>query len=124
MLARFVEQGHNQSQHSTLNRQEQSNVKAQQLKSEFSALLQPLQAELSALLQERATLVQEIRQLEQRRLQNYSLSQQLANQEQMISEFLQVLMSRLVPNLTPEMYQTLATSSHVSTASNHEMQSS
>lgn len=78
--------------------------------SEFSALIEPLRAELEGLLQQRATLVQEIRQLEQRRLQNYSLTQQMANQEQMISEFLQVLMNRLVPHLTPEMADNLASS--------------
>ncbi len=85
--------------------QEQSTVGAGQLKSEFSSLIQPLRSELELLLQERATLVQEIRQLEQRRLQNYSLAQQLTNQEQVITEFLQVLMSRLVPTLTPLLAQ-------------------
>lgn len=67
-----------------------------------SALLMPLQAELQTLLQQRATLVQEIRQLEQKRLHNYSLTQQMANQEKIISEFLQVLMTRLSPNLAPQ----------------------
>ncbi|MEH1827232.1 MAG: hypothetical protein V7L22_18025 [Nostoc sp.] len=81
--------------------QEQSTVDAGQLKNEFSRLIQPLRSELESLLQERANLIQEIRQLEQKRLQNYSLAQQLTNQEQMITEFLQVLMSRLVPTLTP-----------------------
>jgi hypothetical protein len=81
-----------------------------QPQSEFSPLIEPLRAELAGLLQERATLVQEVRQLEQRRLQNYSLSQQMANQDQMISEFLQVLMNRLVPHLTPEMANNLASS--------------
>ncbi|MBD2677003.1 MULTISPECIES: hypothetical protein [Nostoc] len=91
--------------------QESTAVEAGELKTEFSRLMQPLRAELEGLLQERATLVQEIRQLEQKRLQNYSLAQQLTNQEQMITEFLQVLMSRLVPNLTPLLAQTLANSS-------------
>ncbi|MDZ8109301.1 MAG: hypothetical protein RM338_27245 [Nostoc sp. DedQUE12a] len=91
--------------------QEYTAVEAGELKTEFSRLMQPLRAELEGLLQERATLVQEIRQLEQKRLQNYSLAQQLTNQEQMITEFLQVLMSRLVPNLTPLLAQTLANSS-------------
>ncbi|MEH2180917.1 hypothetical protein [Nostoc sp.] len=86
--------------------QEQSTVGAGQLNNEFSRLIQPLRSELELLLQERATLIQEIRQLEQRRLQNYSLAQQLTNQEQMITEFLQVLMSRLVPTLTPLIGQT------------------
>ncbi len=62
---------------------------------DVSVLLQPLQAELQTLLQERANLVQEIRQLEQKRLHNYSVAQQVENQEQMISEFLHVLMNRV-----------------------------
>ncbi|BBD66681.1 hypothetical protein NIES4072_60450 [Nostoc commune NIES-4072] len=107
LLTKFIEQGYNQS---PLPRpepnQEQSSVGAGQLKSEFSSLIQPLRSELELLLQERAALIQEIRQLEQRRLQNYSLAQQLTNQEQMITEFLQVLMSRLVPTLTPLLAQT------------------
>ncbi len=86
--------------------QEPSTVGAGQLNNEFSRLIQPLRSELELLLQERATLIQEIRQLEQKRLQNYSLAQQLTNQEQMITEFLQVLMSRLVPTLTPLIGQT------------------
>jgi hypothetical protein len=68
---------------------------------DFSALMQPLQAELHGLLQERANLVQEIKQLEQRRLHNNSLAQQVESQEQMISEFLQVLTNRLAFSLTP-----------------------
>ncbi|WP_071188483.1 hypothetical protein [Trichormus sp. NMC-1] len=107
LLARFVEQENNQSaSHYNQTQEEQSNVVAGQLKDELLFLLQPLQAELSGLLQERATLVQEIRQLEQKRLQNYSLAQQLANQEQIIAEFLQVLISRLIPSLTPHLKQT------------------
>ncbi|BAZ28183.1 hypothetical protein NIES4074_06140 [Cylindrospermum sp. NIES-4074] len=118
LLARFVEQGNNQSpSESPQLSQEQSTFEVGQLKSEFSVLIQPLQAELSGLLQERATLVQEIRQLEQRRLQNFSLTQQLANQEQMISEFLQVLMNRLVPNLTSHLGQNLANSPASTTVS-------
>ncbi len=69
---------------------------------EVSALLQPLQTELQMLLQERANLIQEIRQLEQKRLHNYSVAQQMENQEQMISEFLQVLMNRVEGRLPPE----------------------
>lgn len=84
---------------------------------DFSAVLQPLQMEIQGLLQERKNLVEEIRQLEQQRLHNYSLAQQVANQEQVISEFLQVLMSRVggnmnstmefaQPSLLPEQYIT------------------
>ncbi|MBE9037804.1 hypothetical protein [aff. Roholtiella sp. LEGE 12411] len=119
LLARFIDQGNNQS--SLLKdepNQEQSTLGIEQLKSELSGLIQPLRAELEGLLQERATLVQEIRQLEQRRSQNYSLAQQLAKQEQIIAEFLQVLMSRLVPTLTPQLTQNLANSPSSSRPSN------
>lgn len=107
LLTKFINQGNNQYPlpRPEPNR-EQSTVGAGQLKSELSSLIQPLRSELELLLQERAALIHEIRQLEQRRLQNYSLAQQLTNQEQMITEFLQVLMSRLVPTLTPLLAQT------------------
>ena len=74
-------------------------IETAQIKQELTVLLQPLKTELSSLLAERADLTEEIKQLEQKRLQNHSLSQQLANREKMISEFLEVLMSRLVPHL-------------------------
>ncbi|MBH8572791.1 hypothetical protein I8752_07130 [Nostocaceae cyanobacterium CENA369] len=112
LLTKFADRGSNQS-----STQEQSNFIPQELKSELSAFLQPLQAELTAMLQERATLAQEIRQLEQKRLHHYSLSQQWANQEQMISEFLQVLTNRLVPNLTPQLTENLASPNHSAKAS-------
>ena len=76
-----------------------SSIEPLQTKQELTILLEPFQTELTRLLAERADLIQEIRQLEQKRLQNASLSQQLANQEEMISEFLEVLMGRLVPHL-------------------------
>ncbi|MEH2162826.1 MAG: hypothetical protein V7K38_17810 [Nostoc sp.] len=102
LLTKFIDRGYNQYPLPPLKpNQEESSVVSGQLKSEFSSLIQPLRSELERLLQEQATLIQEIRQLEQRRLQNYSLAQQLTNQDQMITEFLQVLMSRLVPTLTP-----------------------
>jgi hypothetical protein len=108
LLAKFTDQGNSESSPQPDQSQQQSNVQIPpQQKIDFSALLQPLQGELQALLQERATLVQEIRQLEQRRLHNYSLTQQMANQEQMISEFLQVLMNRIVP-ITPQITDNLA----------------
>ena len=116
LLARYVEQEHNQAgSKSYQSQQPQANFTAEQLKDEISVVLQPLQAELSSLLQERASLVQEIRQLEQKRLQNYSLTQQLATQEQIISEFLQVLISRLVPNLIPYLTRNAANSSSLTT---------
>ncbi|MEB3219048.1 MAG: hypothetical protein VKN72_22810 [Nostocales cyanobacterium 94392] len=61
----------------------------------LSELIQPLKAELTMLLEERANLVSEIRDLEKKRLHDYSLAQQLAVQEKIISEFMQVLRSRL-----------------------------
>ncbi|MEH1896899.1 MAG: hypothetical protein V7K94_16680 [Nostoc sp.] len=120
LLTKFIDRGYNQYPLPPLeSNQEQSPIGAGQLKSEFSSLLQPLRSELEGLLQERTTLLQEIRQLEQRRLQNYSLAQQLTNQDQMITEFLQVLMSRLVPTLTPLITQTLANSSSSSEVINY-----
>ena len=79
--------------------QEATSIQPLQVQEQLNFVLQPLQAELSKLLAERDSLIQEIRQLEQKRLQNYSLSQQLTNQDQMIAEFLEVLMGRLVPHL-------------------------
>ncbi|WP_392531923.1 hypothetical protein [Nostoc sp. C117] len=119
LLTKFIDQSNNQLllPQSPAN-QEQSTVEAEQLKTEFSRLIQPLRSELEGLLQERASLLQEIRQLEQKRLQNYSLAQQLTNQDQMITEFLQVLMSRLVPTLTPLITQNLANSPNSSGAIN------
>jgi hypothetical protein len=120
LLTKFIDEGNSQYPLPQLQpSQEQSTVGAGQLKNEFSILIQPLRSELEGLLQERATLIQEIRQLEQRRLQNYSLAQQLTNQEQMITEFLQVLMSRLVPTLTPLVRQTGENSGNSSGGINH-----
>ncbi|MHC5772672.1 hypothetical protein [Nostoc sp.] len=120
LLTKLVDQGHNQYPLPQIEpNQQQIAVEAGQLKSEFSRLIGPLRSELEGLLQERATLIQEIRQLEQRRLQNYSLAQQLTNQEQIITEFLQVLMSRLLPTLTPLVGQNLANSPTSSGVTNH-----
>jgi hypothetical protein len=104
LLAKFVE-GNIQSspQHQQPDEKQSSAAAPQQLNTEFAALIQSLRAELAGLMQERTNLVQEIKLLEQRRSQNYSLTQQLANQEQVINEFLQVLMNRLVPSLTPHL---------------------
>ncbi|MFM5890362.1 MAG: hypothetical protein ACKOQS_19070 [Dolichospermum sp.] len=76
---------------STLNASETSQISNVEIKQELRVLLQPLQAELSRLLTERASLIQEIRQLEQKR--------QFSNQEQIISQFLEVLMGRLDAHL-------------------------
>jgi hypothetical protein len=113
LLTKFAEQVNNQpSVQQQQPEQVENAVISSQLKSELVTLIQPLQAELTALLQERSTLMHEIRQLEQKRLQNYSISQQLANQEQIIGEFLQVLMSRLVPTVTPHIRENVAPDAH------------
>ncbi|MDZ8033874.1 hypothetical protein [Nostoc sp. DedSLP04] len=120
LLTKFIDRGNNQYPLPPPElTQEENTVGAEQLKNEFSRLIQPLRSELELLLQERATLIQEIRQLEQKRLQNYSLAQQLTNQEQMITEFLQVLMSRLVPTLTPLIGQTRENSASSSGRTNY-----
>jgi hypothetical protein len=120
LLTKFIDQGYNQYPLPPLEpNQNQSSVVTEQLKSEFSSLIQPLRSELEGLLQDRATLVQEIRQLEQKRLQNYSLAQQVTNQDQMIGEFLQVLMSRLVPTLTPLVAPTGESSAISPASTNH-----
>ena len=80
----------------------------QQLGDRFSQFMQPLQAELETLLSQRQALVQEIRQLELHRQQDYSLTQQQANQQQMIAEFLQVLSGHLQESLKQQLAQTLA----------------
>jgi hypothetical protein len=110
LLAQFVDQSHQGSlpEHSQASPRESVSVESSQFRNAFSPILMSLQAEIQALSQERATLVQEVRQLEQKRLQNHSLSQQLATQEKMISEFLQVLMSRLMTSLTPSRGETTA----------------
>ncbi|WP_066375097.1 hypothetical protein [Anabaena sp. CA = ATCC 33047] len=108
LLLKFAGQAQNQSTAPpSPGQQEQTQAITEQLKNELSAFMQPMKAEISALLQERTLLEQEIRQLEQKRLHNYSLSQQLANQEQIITDFLQVLMSRLVPTLKSQLAEVI-----------------
>ncbi len=109
LLSRFlVENHHPPSSVQNETNQEGGSVNAPEAIA-LSAILAPLQAELQNLLQERANLVQEIRQLEQRRLQNYSLAQQMANQEQIIADFLQVLANRLGVNFQPQTSETSTT---------------
>ncbi|MFN5870943.1 MAG: hypothetical protein ACK44G_00135, partial [Aphanizomenon sp.] len=100
LLAQFNQQSQPVSAlDSSLQQLDLTGIETVQIKQELTVLLQPLKTELSSLLAERADLTEEIKKLEQKRLQNHSLSQQLANREKMISEFLEVLMSRLVPHL-------------------------
>jgi hypothetical protein len=99
LLTKFV----NQNNYSFAPQPNQPSQQEGSEASTLSYLLAPLQAELQTLLQERANLVQEIKELEQRRLQSFSLAQQLANQEQLIANFLQVLTNRIGGNLQPKM---------------------
>jgi hypothetical protein len=72
-----------------------------------SGLTGPLQEEIAALRQEQQALIQEIKQLEAKRQQQQSLAQQQANQQQIISEFLQVLTGRLEETLDRDLSQIL-----------------
>lgn len=69
-------------------------------------LMQPLQEDIQALRQDREALVQEIKLLEAKRQQQLSLAQQQANQQQIISEFLQALTSRLQETFDRSVLQT------------------
>ncbi|WP_228059583.1 hypothetical protein [Plectonema radiosum] len=86
LVAKFVGEG---------NQDSVEREKRQSPDHNLSELIQPLKAELTMLLEERANLVSEIRDLEKKRLHDYSLAQQLATQEKIISEFMQVLRNRL-----------------------------
>ncbi|NJK65426.1 MAG: hypothetical protein HC789_00900 [Microcoleus sp. CSU_2_2] len=70
------------------------------------SLMQPLQEDIQALRQEQQALVQEIQQLEAKRQQQQSLAQQQANQQQVISEFLQALTNRLEETWVRDVSQT------------------
>ncbi|MFE1748523.1 hypothetical protein [Coleofasciculus sp. H7-2] len=72
-----------------------------------TSLMQSLQGDLESLRQQRESLVLEIRQMESYRLHHRTLAQQQAAQQQLISEFLQVLSSRLQESLAQQMAQTL-----------------
>ncbi|TAF06855.1 MAG: hypothetical protein EAZ76_18355, partial [Nostocales cyanobacterium] len=125
LITRYVEQEQSKTVvNDFLQSQEQVNLVSEQLREQISAIIQPLQGEVTELLEERASLIQEIRELEQKRLQNYSLTQQLANQEKIISEFIQVLTNRLVPNLIPYLTQTLSSSTVTPTVNNQELNTS
>ncbi|WP_414618815.1 hypothetical protein [Calothrix sp. CCY 0018] len=89
LVAKFMEEGHNS----------EDLQQPQSTDNLLSELIQPLKLELKTLYEERANLVSEIRDLEKKRLHDYSLAQQLASQEKIISEFMQVLQSRLQDNI-------------------------
>ncbi|BAZ17997.1 hypothetical protein NIES4071_98780 [Calothrix sp. NIES-4071] len=117
LVARYI--GSDDLQHNETQSQNQSFNSSQLPDQELRALIEPLRVEIETLLQERKNIVEEIRQLELSRMHNYSLASQMANQEQMIAEFLQVLANRVstAPQLsspvqpsTPEqMYDKLPT---------------
>ena len=73
-----------------------------------SSLTEPLQEDIEALRMQQQALIQEIKQLEAQRQQQQSLAQQQANQQQIISEFLQVLTARLQETLTSNFSQILS----------------
>ncbi|MGD1910717.1 MAG: hypothetical protein ACFB2X_07640 [Rivularia sp. (in: cyanobacteria)] len=87
LVAKFVQEG-NQDSSVSSSKTESGDVR-------LSELIEPLKAELKTLLEERANLISEIRELEKKRLHDYSLAQQLETQEKIISEFMQVLKNRL-----------------------------
>ncbi|MDQ2098844.1 MAG: hypothetical protein QQW96_14480 [Tychonema bourrellyi B0820] len=66
------------------------------------SLTGPLEADIQALREEQQALVQEIKLLEVKRQQQQSLAQQQANQQQIISEFLQAVTSRLQETLVAD----------------------
>lgn len=68
----------------------------------------PLQQEINGLQQERQNLIRDIQQLEARLQQLQSFAQQQANQQQVISEFLQVLTNRLQESLSQYVNQAIA----------------
>ncbi|MBE9092598.1 hypothetical protein [Tychonema sp. LEGE 07203] len=72
-----------------------------------STLTGPLQEDIEALRQQQQALIQEIKQLEAKRQQQQSLAQQQANQQQIISEFLQVLTGHLTETLDRDFSQIL-----------------
>ncbi|MFN4954703.1 MAG: hypothetical protein ACK5F3_11415, partial [Aphanizomenon sp.] len=76
LLAQFNQQSQPVSAlDSSLQQLDLTGIETVQIKQELTVLLQPLKTELSSLLAERADLTEEIKQLEQKRLQNHSLSQ-------------------------------------------------
>ncbi|MEM9927749.1 MAG: hypothetical protein AAF915_29190, partial [Cyanobacteria bacterium P01_D01_bin.50] len=87
LVAKFVQEGNEESSVSSSN--------TESFDARLSELIEPLKVELKTLLEERANLISEIRELEKKRLHDYSLAQQLETQEKIISEFMQVLKNRL-----------------------------
>lgn len=76
-----------------------------------TSLMQPLRQDLDGLRQQRDVLTQEIQQLEAQRRQ-YELNQGGVNQQQLVGDFLQVLMGRLQESLAQQVAQTLENLQH------------
>ena len=70
-------------------------------------LMQPMVSDLTELRSQREILIKEIRDLERRKQHDYSLAQQQANQQKIISEFLHILMGRLQESLSQSVSQVL-----------------
>ena len=64
-----------------------------------------IQGDLKILQQQRQALLEEIKQLEKQRQHNYSLAQQYAKQQQIISEFSQALLGPLQERLVEQLSQ-------------------
>ena len=92
--------------------QNQATAAWQSLVGEMNSLrtqvMQPMVADLASLQGQRDNLLKEIKELELRRQHDYSLAQQQANQQKVISDFLHILTGRLQENLTQSVTQFLA----------------
>ncbi len=70
-------------------------------------LMQPLQEEIATLRQERYSLMEEVRQLEQRQRHYQTLAGQQAHQQQAIADFLQALLGPLQEGLSQQVSQAI-----------------
>ncbi len=77
----------------------------QQIEEFFPPINHYLQEDFTILKQQRQALREEIRQLEKQRQENYSLAQQYAKQEQIISEFSQALLGPVKETLVEHLSQ-------------------
>ncbi|MGG6295352.1 hypothetical protein ACQ4M4_13255 [Leptolyngbya sp. AN02str] len=69
-------------------------------------VMQPMRNDVELLRQQRENLLREVRELEAQR-QQYALPGQTVNQQQLINDFLQTLMTRLQDNLSSQVMQTI-----------------
>ncbi|MGB3510460.1 MAG: hypothetical protein WBA93_14735 [Microcoleaceae cyanobacterium] len=77
----------------------------QHLEELLAPISQYIQEDLKNLQQERKVLLEEIRQLERRKQQDYSLAKQYAKQQQIISEFSQALLGPVQETLVEQLSQ-------------------